>query len=156
MRDKFSPEILSSGLPAANGTFISSSTEYFIEQSQLILCCISFPTSLLMTPIIYYYYDWLMPNCKTFLHPAVDLCRCSRLLLEIDLKPFMVFYRSYPGELKLLPPCCRIFGKMIILLSRSKNNLFCSPVFSKTSVYAHGSLAELSALSLSRRGRAVN
>lgn len=67
---------------------------------------------------------------KIFLYPSLDLCKCSRLLLEIHLKLFMLFYRRcYPGRLKLLPPCCHIFGKTIISLSRSKNNLFYSPVF---------------------------
>jgi len=50
------PEVLSSGLPAVNGTFISFSTRYFIEQSQLVLCCISFPAfpALVKSPVVYY------------------------------------------------------------------------------------------------------
>lgn len=69
-QDEFRPETLSSGLPAGTGAFVSSSTEYLIEQSQLLLCYISFPTSFLITPIIYYYYDWLMPSCKGFSLPC--------------------------------------------------------------------------------------
>lgn len=64
-----------------------------------------------------------MPNCRNLSLPYPDLCQHSGLWLETHLD----CRRCCPC--KLLPPCCHVFGRTIVLLSGSENNLFSLPPF---------------------------
>lgn len=86
VQNKFYPEILSLGFPTVNGTFFSFSTKYFPTDVMLY-----FLSNFSYTHNIFYHIwltdwsDWCQ-TVKIFPYPALDLCKCSRLLLETQLK----------------------------------------------------------------------